>query len=187
MLFEIIIIGILGIFIGAFVGKFLFGNLKLFERLEQRKIEKIINNPENLKQRLEENGEIIDMGEKITFEIVRNSKGKKVINFERKKAKAEKNRIEKKKEPPKKTEELKKDLGKALEEYAEAKPAPIRKPMQLTKPEIPDDEEIDYDIPEDEIIEEMQEGDLEDDDIEDLDDIDDIEDTEDNEDAENYL
>lgn len=62
-------------------GGAIFFSLKIIKnRLEQKKKDKIINDPIKLKEKLEENGRIIDDGKEITFNLETDKKtGKEIL------------------------------------------------------------------------------------------------------------
>jgi len=76
MLTEIVVCGIIAILFGLGLGYFLFKKTTLFDFMKDRRINKILKNPENLKKKLEESGELIDNGKKISYEISQTPEGR---------------------------------------------------------------------------------------------------------------
>lgn len=69
MINEIIVISILGIIVGIILAYILSKTNIKFPTKDQRKKNKIINNPELLAEKLNEN-EIVDNGEKLEYSVV---------------------------------------------------------------------------------------------------------------------
>lgn len=86
MILEVALTIILGLILGVIITKKVDSkkniSAKIRDKKENTKISKVINNPELLKQKLEENGEIIDrLGledrkQKISFEVIEGQEGK---------------------------------------------------------------------------------------------------------------
>lgn len=107
---EIIVTGIAGIILGFIIGFIVFKKLKIVEWLDKKKLSKVIKDPQFLKKKLEENGEIYDMGEKIHVWVI-TSGGKEILEIKRDpKAKEEIPKLKKKKKARRKKEEDMQDL-----------------------------------------------------------------------------
>lgn len=74
MILEIIATLLVGVLIGAVLTKFLDKQFnlasKMKKNIQERQLNRVTRNPELLKKKLESNGEIVDDGEKISFDIV---------------------------------------------------------------------------------------------------------------------
>lgn len=79
-----ILLGIGSILIGIGVGYFIAAKTNLLEKFskEKRGITAIITNPKLLKEKLEANGTIIDLGEEIKFKIIKKD-NKEELTIER--------------------------------------------------------------------------------------------------------
>lgn len=155
---EILIIGIAGIFFGAVIGRVLFKNFKIIEKIETQILGKTLNDPEKLKQRLEENGEIVDMGEKLEFKIKKNKEGKEILDIERKKIKVkEKKQIKSRLMAP-----ISKEIPISLKEEVSLIDNEIKQEIESEKEISPADldffEDSEEDLPEEEeILDELKE------------------------------
>lgn len=147
---EIIITGIAGIILGFIIGFIVFKKFKLMEWLAKQKLNKVIKNPQILKKKLEENGEIYDMGEKIHIGITEDSGGKEILDIKRDpKMKEEK---PKKKKKARRKKELSEELMIDKEDSDDQGEMPIE---ELSEEEIGAEE-----IPEGEIenLEDLEES-----------------------------
>ena len=85
---EIFAVIFLGGIIGGVILKFISKKTKILDKLKekrnQRNLNPIINDPKKLKEKLEENGAIVDMGEEVSFNIVKGKDGKDVLEESRK-------------------------------------------------------------------------------------------------------
>jgi len=79
MITEILVTGLVSIPIGATIGYILFKKTTLFDFMKERSINKVIKNPEVLKKKLEESGELFDNGKKLNYNIITNEDGKEIL------------------------------------------------------------------------------------------------------------
>src|SRR4030042_6977254 len=169
---EIIITGIAGIILGFLIGVILFKKVKLFEWLNKKKLNKVVGNPQVLKKKLEENGEIYDRGEKIHVGII-TSGGKEFLDIKRDpKAKEEMPKPKKKKKAKKKKElnnSEEEKMIESIEDQGDIELEDLEEPEEEIQeiPEIDTDEEgaleeisKEEQDPEEEITEEGPEEDM---------------------------
>lgn len=110
---EALIITVAALGIGILIGYPLFRKFKFIEKAQDKSIQKIVNDPEALKAKLEKSGEIVDLGEKVEFFIKTDESGKKVLDF--KKQKVELPKSLKAKESPQEKKKKKKKKAKKEE------------------------------------------------------------------------
>lgn len=55
----------------------------LSDKIAHREVNKVLNNPQVLKEKLESSGELVDLGEKLDFKIVKNEEGKEVLEVKK--------------------------------------------------------------------------------------------------------
>jgi hypothetical protein len=86
---AILLSGIACLGIGMLIGKFFFKKTKLLEKLQERKLSKILSDPEILKNKLTQNGTIkpMDMGEELDYQVVQDpiNPGKKILTLSKSK------------------------------------------------------------------------------------------------------
>jgi hypothetical protein len=149
---EIIVICIAGIILGLLIGYILFKKFKLDKWIKNKKLNKVIKNLEILKKKLEENGEIIDMGKKIHIEVIESPGGKGVLNIIRDpKMKEDKPKPKKKKKRKIILDITEKDL-RMIEAIGEAKNIELESPEEQEE-EILEDQEEDLEEPEEDLEE----------------------------------
>jgi len=83
MIIEIILVLMIALGLGALILYILSKYTPILSNFSNRSINKVLNNPEVLKSKLEANGDIIDMGEQIKISIIKDSEGKDVLDIKK--------------------------------------------------------------------------------------------------------
>lgn len=82
MILEIIAVGLGGILIGVIIAYPIFKKTKILDKIANRERDKILKDPNLLKEKLEENSDIlVDRGEKLNYSVVKNEEGKEVLDL----------------------------------------------------------------------------------------------------------
>ena len=83
MAYEIIFVSVGGVLAGLIIA-YLFSRRGLHvPTKEGRKVKKILNNPELLVEKLNKNGEMVDIGEKLEYKVVEGEDGKRRVALEK--------------------------------------------------------------------------------------------------------
>ena len=85
MIIELVVVGGVAGILGYSLAMTIYKKTKVLDKYKERKINKVLNDPHELKRKLEQSGEIVDLGEKVIYEVVTNEEGKEVLEVRREK------------------------------------------------------------------------------------------------------